>query len=160
MIDRDKRKAICCLRNEGAGRQAALPLVRRQRRLGQTIVEQKGEMPDKTRSDKIDIDPDLLARLHVECEGRVQRMHEKLVEEQGLEIGYSTLTQAVRDAGLGMVGSKRCCKVPDEPGAAMQHDTSPYKVNFSGVRTKVEGSLLYFRYSTSFRDAPSKIWRT
>ena len=70
-----------------------------------------------------------------------------LVEEQGITIGYSTLTQAVRDAGLGKNRKKRCCKVPDEPGAEMQHDTSPYKVKFAGATTKVQGSLLYFRYS-------------
>ena len=147
MIDRDKRKAIYCLRNEGMGVREI------SRTLGvsvgsvETIVEQKGEMPDKTRSDKLRIDPDLLARLHVECDGRVQRMHEKLVEEEGMEIGYSTLTQAVRDAGLGGNRKKRCCRVPDEPGAEMQHDTSPYKVKFAGAAAKVEGSLLYFRYS-------------
>ena len=147
MIDRDKRKAIYCLRNEGAGVRQISRMFGVSVGSVRTIVEQKGEMPETTRSDRISIDPDLLARLHVECEGRVQRMHEKLVEEKGVEIGYSTLTQAVRDAGLGESGKKRCCRVPDEPGAEMQHDTSPYKVKFAGVRTKVEGSLLYFRYS-------------
>ena len=147
MIDRDKRKAICCLRNEGM----AIREISRKLAVSvgtvRTIVEQKGEVPGKTRSDKIRIDPDLLARLHAECKGRVQRMHEKLVEERGMEIGYSTLTQAVRDAGLGKGGKKRCCRVPDEPGAEMQHDTSPYRVRFAGAPAKVQGSLLYFRYS-------------
>ncbi|MCZ7637695.1 MAG: hypothetical protein M5U12_17645 [Verrucomicrobia bacterium] len=37
--------------------------------------------------------------------------------------------------------------MPDEPGAEMQHDTSPFTVLLSGVPTKLQASLLYLRYS-------------
>jgi hypothetical protein len=41
----------------------------------------------------------------------------------------------------------RCDRVPDEPGAEMQHDTTVYQVKLAGQPTKLIASLLYLRYS-------------
>lgn len=112
-----------------------------------TIVDQEGETTQTVRKDKILIEPDLLHRLYNECQGRAQRVYEKLTEEQGVHIGYSTLTQMLREQGLDKKGSKRCGRQPDKAGAEMQHDTSPYLVRFGANRVRVQGSLLYFRYS-------------
>ncbi len=147
MIDQDKRTAIFCLRNEGMAIRQIARMLAVSVGTVKTIIQQKGQMPVTTRSDKTRIDCDLLARLHLECDGRVQRMHEKLVEDHGMDIGYSTLTRAVRDAGLGKHKKRRCCKVADQPGVEMQHDTSPYKVKLGGKLTWLQASLLYFRYS-------------
>jgi len=147
MIDRDKRKAVFCLCGEGMGIREISRTLGISAGTVKVIVDQKGEIPETTRNDKIQIDPDLLVRLHGECKGRMRRMHEKLAEEEGINIGYSTLTQIVRDMGLGKNTKKRCCMVPDVPGAEMQHDTSPYNVKIGGATVKVQGSLLYFRYS-------------
>jgi len=81
MIETDKRKAIYLLHQEGMQDQEIA------RRLGvsptsvRTIIQQQGVMPRTIRKDKQAIDPELLRRLHQDCQGRVQRMHEKLVEE-------------------------------------------------------------------------------
>jgi len=104
-------------------------------------------VPGISRRDKIRIDEDLLRRLHGECGGYVERMHEKLVEEEGVEVRYSTLTRIVRELGLGTRRKARCDRVPDEPGAEMQHDTSPYRIEIGGKRVGVIASLLYLRYS-------------
>lgn len=53
------------------------------------IVGQQGAMPNTVRKDKIHIDPDLLRRLHGQCEGWMQRIHEKLTEEEGIQVSYS-----------------------------------------------------------------------
>ena len=37
--------------------------------------------------------------------------------------------------------------MPDEPGAEMQHDTSPYQIEWAGRRTGLIASLIYLRYS-------------
>jgi len=58
------------------------------RRLGvsrntvKTIIDLKGNILDLPRKDKIEIDQELLQRLYDECGGRVQRIHEKLSEEE------------------------------------------------------------------------------
>ena len=111
------------------------------------IVRQQGKIVRKERQDKIQIDPELLERLYHECDGWLQRVHEKLVEEQGIQVGYSTLTRMLRDLELGRSPPARCDRVPDEPGAEMQHDTSPYQLQISGQRTRLIASLMYLRYS-------------
>jgi transposase len=93
------------------------------------------------------VDPELLKRLYQECDGYAQRVHEKLVEDEGIRIQYSTLTRLLRELDLSRSQEPRCERVPDEPGAEMQHDTSPYWILLGGVRVKLVASLLYLRYS-------------
>ena len=81
-------------------------------------------MPLSTRKDKIRIDPELLRRLHGECDGWIQRVHEKLVEEEKIQVTYPTLTRMLRECGISKTQKVRCDRVPDEPGAEFQHDTT------------------------------------
>ncbi len=74
-------------------------------------------------------------------------MHEKLHEEHGIQIKYSTLTWWLRQLGITHNAKPRCERVPDEPGAEMQHDTSVYTVTLPGQPIKLVASLLYLRYS-------------
>jgi hypothetical protein len=146
MIDPDKRKAIYLLHEEGMGRRDIARPLRVSRNTVDAIIAQKGIMPESGRKDRIEIDPELLCRLHGECGGWVQRMHEKLIEEHGIQVGYSPLTRQIRELDLGGNKKGRCDQVPDRPGAEMQHDTSPYNLLIRGRPTFVVGSLLYFRY--------------
>jgi hypothetical protein len=93
------------------------------------------------------VDPDLLKRLYQECDGYAQRVHEKLVEEEHIQIQYSTLTRLLRELGLRHTREPRCDRVPDEPGGEMQHDTSRYGIVLGGARAMLVASLLYLRYS-------------
>ena len=115
-----------------------------------SIIAQKGEMPVRVRQDGIRLDAELLQRLYQECEGWAQRVHEKLIEEHGVRVAYSTLTRMLRQLDLkGSATSpqRRCGRVPDQPGAEMQHDTSPYVVALGDQRVRLTASLLYLRYS-------------
>lgn len=147
MIDANKRKAIYLLHNEGMG------LRNISRQLGvsintvRSIIDQKGELPETTRRDKIHIDPVLLKTLYQRCKGYAQRVHEILEEEKGICIGYSTLTQNLRELGLGQPVNKRCDHRPDEPGVEMQHDTTIYNMIIGTIRVKVVASIIYMRYS-------------
>ena len=147
MIEPDKRKAVYFLHQQGMGvREIARGLkIAPNTVIG--IIGQKGEMPEAVRKDKLRIDPDLLVRLYNECQGHAQRVYEKLTEEQGVSVAYSTLTQIIREQGLSKTPSNRCGREPDMPGAEMQHDTSAYRVRFGVAPVRVQGSLLYFRYS-------------
>jgi transposase len=147
MIDPDKRKAVFQLHREGMPLREISRRLRISRNTVRSIVDQQGKMPQSERKDRIPIDPDVLRRLHRECRGWIQRMHEKLVEEEGIRIGYSTLTRRVRELGLGRSRTTRCDRVPDEPGAEMQHDTSTYRLKLGDQWAKVIASLIYLRYS-------------
>ena len=65
------------------------------------------------------------------------RVHEKLVEEEGVTVTYSTLTRRLRELGISDPPKTRCQQVPDEPGAEMQHDTS---LTWSSWRAGASGS--------------------
>jgi transposase len=147
MIEPEKRKAVYLLNQEGMGVREIARSLKISPNTVTTIIAQKGEMPETVRKDKMHIDPDLLARLYVECRGRAQRVYEKLTEEEGIRVAYSTLTQMLREQGMGKSPSKRSHREPDKPGEEMQHDTSPYHVRFGRSSYRVQGSLLYFRYS-------------
>jgi transposase len=147
MIEADKRKAIFLLHQEG------MPVREISRRMGvshntvEAIIAQKGEMSHTTRKDKVRIEPELLRRLYGECGGWIQRVHEKLVEEEGRPVAYPTLTRLLRELGISNSPKARCDRVPDEPGAEFQHDTSVYPVKLGDKPARVIASLLYLRYS-------------
>ena len=147
MINVNKRKAIFLLHNEGMGLREISSKLRISTNTVSKIIDQKGRLPETIRQDKIHVDPELLRSLHTKCDGYVQRIHEILTEEKGILIGYSTLTRTIRELNLGQPKNQRCDQQPDEPGAEMQHDTSPYIVRFGTSRVKVVGSVIYMRYS-------------
>ncbi len=147
MIEAEKRKAIFLMHQEGLSFGDIARLMSVSRSAVEAIVKQQGQMPSAVRSDKIRIDPELLRRLYTDCQGYAQRVYEKLVEEEGIEIKYSTLTRMLRELRISKPQESRCDEVPDQPGKEMQHDTSPYRVKIAKQWVGVIASLLYLRYS-------------
>src|SRR6266540_1304890 len=147
MIEPEKRKAIYLLSKEGMSVREIARRLRVSRKAVRRIIRQGGGVRPPSRQEKIQIDPDLLRRLHKECDGWKQRIHERLVEEENIKVAYSTLTRILRELGIGRGSEPRCDRVPDEPGAEMQHDTSPYTLDLGGQPTRVIASSIYLRYS-------------
>ena len=100
----------------------------------------------KAATNLVKINENDLRRLFTECKGYVERVGDKLRDEHGVNVAYSTLTRRVRLLGL-REEKRRAGRVPDEPGAEMQHDTSPYVLKIGGTPMKVIASTLYFRFS-------------
>ena len=147
MIEADKRKAIFLLHQEGMSARQIARRLHVSRDTVKTIIGQQGQMPQVVRHPKQPIDRELLQRLYDECEGWIQRVHEKLVEEAKIPIKYSTLTHRLRQLGISHGKEGRCGEVPDEPGAEMQHDTTVYPIKLGGQPTRLVASLVYLRYS-------------
>ncbi len=147
MISQDKRAAIYRIHEEGMEARKIARSLRVNRGTVNEIIKQKGVIPASRRKDKIELDPDLLVKLYTDCDGWIQRMHEKLTEEEGIEIGYSTLTLRIRELDLGASKNQRSGQVPDTPGEEMQQDTSPYRVKLGDRFVPVVACLLYYRYS-------------
>ena len=147
MIDPEKRKAIFLLHQEGMSVREIARRLHVSRQTVVVIIAQKGQMPQPVRATKNEIDIDLLRRLYVECEGWVQRMHEKLAEEHHIKVKYSTLTRMLRNLGISTSPETRCRRVPDEPGAEMQHDTTVYQVKLGDQTVRLVATILYLRYS-------------
>jgi len=147
MIEADKRKAIFLLHNEGMSARDIARKLDVSRNTVRSIIEQEGVMPKAVRVGKPRLDEELLRRLHQECQGRVQRMHEKLVEEEKVQVTYSTLTRMLRTLGISRPQKVRCDHVPDEPGVEMQHDTTVYQMKLGDQSARLVASLIYLRYS-------------
>ena len=148
MIDAEMRRSIFLLHQNDMGIREISRRLGVSRNTVRSIITSRGRMPDTVRSDKQQIDFELLHELYGECEGRVQRVHEKLVEEKGFSVKYSTLTRMLREYGISKSRGSRCDRVADKPGGEMQHDTSPYKILIGNKRnTQVVASMLYLRYS-------------
>jgi transposase len=148
MIETDKRKAIFLLHQEGMEVREIARRLGVSRNAVRSIIRQQGAPPSpRERRDKQRLDEELLRRLYQACQGRMVRLHERLVEEAGLKVTYSTLTRRLRELGISQPPKTRCARVPDEPGLEMQHDTSVYQVPLAGRRVKLIASLFYLRYS-------------
>ncbi len=147
MIEADKRKAIYLLHQEG------MPVREIARRLGisrntvDAIIAQSGQMPQVVREVEVPIDPELLQRLYKECEGWIERVHERLAEEEKIQLPYSSLTRRLRQLGISTPTAERCGQVPDQPGAEMQHDTTVYRLKLGKETVRVVATVLYLRYS-------------
>jgi transposase len=147
MIEADKRKAIFLLHQEGmSAREIARRLAISRNTVG-VVIAQGGQMPSTVREPKQQIDPELLRSLYEQCDGWIQRMHEKLAEEQGIQVKYSTLTWMLRQLGISKSQGTRCSQVPDEPGAEMQHDTTVYPLKLGEQTVRLVATILYLRYS-------------
>src|SRR2546427_11769791 len=116
MIDADKRKAVFLLHQEGIGRNQIARQLRMSPNTVRVIIAQHGETPPHTRSDKIEIDSELLKRLYQECDGFAQRLHEKLVQEAHISIQYPKLTRLLRRLGSTRNDEARCERVADSSG--------------------------------------------
>src|SRR5512136_709877 len=133
MIEADKRKAIYLLHQEGMGLRAIARRLRVSRNTVRQVIAQQGQMPTVVHADRQQIDEQLLRDLYQQCQGRIQRMHEILVEEHKIQVSYPTLTRRLRQLGISTPTDPRCDRVPDEPGLEMQHDTTLYTI-FLGDR--------------------------
>jgi len=92
MIAADKRQAVYLLHQDGMSLREIAHRLHLSRNTVRAILKQKGEMPLGPHQDGIRIEEDLLRRLYADCKGWMERMHEKLVEEEGLDVSYSTFT--------------------------------------------------------------------
>ena len=146
MIEAEKRKAIYLLHRDGMTERDISRRLGVSRNTVSVIIEQQGVMPVVSRQ-KQRIDADLLRRCYDECSGYAQRMHEKLIEEEGIVVTYPTLTRMLRESGISKLRKERCDRVPDQPGAEMQHDTTTYRIKLGDTWARLIASMLYLRYS-------------
>ena len=105
MLDADVCNAIYQLHRAGCPVREIDRQFQVSRNTIRAVMKRQGTLPQATRKDKIQLDPDLLRRLYQECDGWAQRVHEKLVEEEGIVISYPTVDAFAAGAR-------------DQPGAA------------------------------------------
>ncbi len=145
MIRENKQEAVLTLFSEGRKKKEIARLLNISAKTVRKILKNEQKISTKCRSDKKSIDYDLLKKIHTRCDGYAERVYEVLVDEYGIDIGYSSVTRMIRDAGIGQKNIKRCHHVPDVPGEEMQHDTTVYTVKINGEKVSVICSGIYLR---------------
>lgn len=148
MIDVDLRRSIVALHANGMGIREISRRLTITRNTVKSILAVGGKVAMEPRRDNILLDETLLTKLYLDCNGWKERIWEKLTEEYGVKVGYSTLTRKIKAMGLG--AKPRSAKVADVAGAEMQHDTSPYRLKIGESVVDVIGSLIYYRYSKQY----------
>jgi hypothetical protein len=83
----------------------------------------------------------ILREVFVYCQGNAVRIQEVLKAEYNTDIPYSTLTRLVQAQGLRQP-PQRAGEYHYEPGAEMQHDTSPHQVQLGDTRVKAQCASL------------------
>ena len=147
MINSDTRKLIYLLHEKGHSVRHISRTVQLSRTAVARIISDKGEMPVKTeKADDQELNR-LILTLYTACKGHVQRVYERLNEEKGITISYSSVTRKVRELELNKRPEQRAARVPDSPGDEMQHDTSVYSVLLGDKKEILVASLIYYRYS-------------
>lgn len=146
MIEEQSREVVRRLFEQGKGKREIARFLRMDVKTVRSILAEPTGA-ERTRSDKILVDCDLLKQLYHRCDGYAQRVYEVLREEYRIPIGYSTLTRLLQQYGIGRKSPERDERHPDIPGAEMQHDTSVYTVQLGGKPRKLVCSGLYYRYS-------------
>jgi transposase len=146
MIDAETRQAVFNLYQAGMTFLEISHRLKIDRKTVRSIIKSQGKIHFYKRKDTVVVDENLLIETYKECQGWIERVHDKL-QEKGVEIGYSTLTRRVRELGLNEKPDKRSDKVPDEAGEEFQHDTSPYVITVGAGKLKVVGSEIYYRFS-------------
>ena len=129
MIEADKRKAIFLLHQEGMGRNQIARRLRISRNTVRAIIAQKGEMPLSHARRQ---DPDRSGTAAAALPG-MRRLRAAGAREAGRGGRHpdSVLhpdAHAARSWASAAAAEPRCDRVPDEPGAEMQHDTTVYPV--------------------------------
>ncbi len=106
-------------------------------------VENKRAIAESNiKQDVLKLLPDLFKR----CCGNGVRIKEILEEEYKHVIGYSTITQWCREYQLREPTKRAGIYTPD-PGAEMQHDTSPHQVIIAEKKITAQCASLVFAYS-------------
>jgi len=147
LITNDDFATIHRLNEKGVSRREISRLLHLDRKTVRKALLQDEFEQRHVRSDKVVIDEDLLCGLYSDCAGYVQRIHEKLTEEHGLCVSYSTVLRNIHEYNIGTPPKDRSERVADMPGAEMQHDTSPHTVTIAGKKHLLTCSGLYLRYS-------------
>ncbi|MGD9201089.1 MAG: helix-turn-helix domain-containing protein [Chitinispirillia bacterium] len=147
MVSPDDQKTIRSLFEKGVPKNRIARIMQLDTKTVRKILKHGIFDIPKNRVDKIHLDEQLLRNLYADCNGFVQRVYERLVEEHGIEASYSTVLRLIHEYNIGTKDKPRSERIPDAPGEEMQHDCSTHEVTIGGKKHKLICSGLYIRYS-------------
>lgn len=147
MKTQEDQQAALTLFEKGVSKKGIAQLLSMTPKTVRKIIKKQQIAQPQSRSTKIHIEEKILGSLYADCDGYVQRVYEKLIEEYNMSISYATVLRLVHEYGLTNGTSPRSERVEDAPGEEMHHDTSDHRIFIGNKKYKLICSGLYLRYS-------------
>ncbi len=146
MLSHEKQQTILELRQQGTPVREIGRLLRVSRNTVRGVLRKTDKEPhNPTRKWPLAISR--LPELYSRTRGNAVRIQELLQEEHGITIPYSTLTHLLRNEQLRTPAPKRSGLYRYEPGAEMQHDTSPHRIAIGGKTCTAQCAGLILPFS-------------
>ena len=148
MLDQEKRSAILLLRAQGHGlRKIALDVGVSRNSVREVIASKQAEVPAIERAQALDPHLEAVRALYTQCHGNIVRVQEELKLRHDVTTAYTTLTRFCRNQRISEPEPVRTVRIITGPGEEMQHDTSPYTIEWGGHAVKRHCASLVFGYS-------------
>jgi transposase len=148
VLDKEIRSAILTLSAQGHSQREIAKALTISRASVQAVLKKGDRTPAAIeKSSQLDSYRVEIQGWYRECKGNMVRVMEKLQEEKGYEVSYSSLTWFCRKNGIGVEPRSPAQRIVTGPGEEMQHDTSPYTIVIGGKKVKRQGASLVLGYS-------------
>src|SRR5215831_6891181 len=168
MLSQAQRTTILELHSQGVGQREIARVLRVSRASVRKVLRSNSTaVPELQRAEKADPYRQQILELFEKCKGNLVRVHEELVAS-GAELSYSALTAFCRRHGIGYQPPVPAGQYGFEPGAEVQHDTSPHEVELAGRKRKVQTAsavlcysrMLFFQCYPTFQRFDCKVFLT
>jgi len=167
MISYELRQAILAMQEKGVGLREISRVLKVSRNTVRQVLRKPEPKVVTTSGEQQDAVIKLLPQIYIRCKGNAVRIREILREEHAIELPYSTLTRLLRDREL-RAPKRRSGIYHFAPGAEMQHDTSPHRLELGGKKLTAQcaslilaySRLLYFQYYPCFTRFEAKAFLT
>jgi len=168
MLSQAQRTAILELSAKGVSKHEIAQVLRVSRPSVRKVLRaNSSNVPEIQRAEKAEPYREQILELLLSCKGNLVRVHEDLVAG-GTVLSYQALTGFCRRQGIGQTPIKAAGQYHFEPGAEMQHDTSPHSVEVGGRKYKAQTAsgvlcysrMLFFQIHPTFNRFDCKVFLT
>jgi len=111
------------------------------------VLETAAVRPPISKESKYDQHIEQVRELFRDCQGNVVRIQEELAARYNVKIPYQSLTWLIRKYQVRVPVPKRAGRYHFEPGAEMQHDTSPHRLKIGDRLLTAQCAGLSLAYS-------------
>jgi transposase len=144
MVTEENRQAVMSLHQRGVPIRQISEILKISRNTVKRVIRGTWQVPQR-RSRYEDLSSAVREAFTL-AKGNTVRVRE-ILESQGHDVPYSTLTRIVRDLELREDRQKRAGAYTFGPGEEMQHDTSPHQVIIGEKKVKAQCAGLVLAYS-------------
>ena len=147
MIDPIKEQVIREMAKQGITKRMIAKQLKVARNTVDRVLETAAARPSVSKESGYDQHIGQVRELFRDCQGNVVRVQEELSTRYNITIPYQSLTWLIRKYQLRIPAQKRAGRYHFEPGAEMQHDTSPHRLKIADRLLTAQCAGLTLAYS-------------